>query len=292
MVFPNVSAIINKAMNKPATKKLLAALPFLVVTLTMIPAADAAILFITPAEKGDLSIGQTFEMNVQINAEGQAFNAAQATINFPKNILEVASLNYSPSATIFNFWLEEPKFSNSDGAVSFVGGATNGVSGSAVPVLTITFRTKGSGSGDIVANDAAITAADGNGTNILSIIQIGRVSVNTTVVAAPPAVAKTASAALAAAAKADASEPKTSPVATASESVEKKAESAEKQKNESLPKLAQKTADSGQNPDNAKKDGAPLAAGASGVTQFWLIFGAAVLILASFMAGRLSFRLR
>ena len=285
MAFTNLSAIINKAMERFATKKLLAALPFLAVTLTMIPAAEAAMLFITPAEKGDLSIGQTFEMNVQINTEGQAFNAAQATINFPKNILEVASLNYSPAATIFNFWLEEPQFSNSDGAISFVGGATNGVSGVSVPVLTITFRTKGSGGGDIVASDAAITAADGNGTNILSIIQIGRVSVNTTVVAPPPAVTKTAPAAPVAVAKADASKPKTSPVATASEN-------AEKQKNEPLPKLAQKTADSGQNPDNAKKDGAPLAAGASGVTQFWLIFGASVLILASFMAGRLSFRLR
>lgn len=133
----------------------------------------AATLFLSPPAT-EIKIGETFNVELRINSEGQAFNAAQSTIEFPLDILEVESLDYSPAMSTFNFWLEEPTFSNQEGKITFIGGTTGGVTGASIQILKITFKAKGVGEGNILINDAAITASDGNGTNILSTIEIAR----------------------------------------------------------------------------------------------------------------------
>ncbi len=105
-------------------------------------------------------------MNLKINSDEASLNAAQTIINFPPSNLEVVSVDKEGS--IFNFWLEDPEFSNTNGTISLAGGTPNGVSGSSLQVLKITFVAKGSGSGSITLTDAAIAASDGSGTNILS----------------------------------------------------------------------------------------------------------------------------
>lgn len=158
---------------------------FVLVTILVAHGARAAKLFMLPTG-GELAVGQSTDLEVRIDSEGQGFNAAQATILFPKDIFEVRSLDFSPQATIFNFWLEEPKFSNQEGNVTFVGGTTSGIVGASVPILKITFKAKGTGQADIVVSDAAITASDGSGTNILSTTNISRFVVKPTTVAPPP----------------------------------------------------------------------------------------------------------
>ena len=142
--------------------------------------ASAATLFLLP-KSGEFPIGKTFDVDVRVNSEGQGFNAAQATLQFPKDILQVKSLSSSAGASVFNFWLEDPKFSNDAGTITFIGGATNGVVGGSVPILKITFVTKGSGDATIAVTDAAVTASDGSGTNILSAIAAARFLVGPTV---------------------------------------------------------------------------------------------------------------
>jgi len=78
----------------------------------------AATLFLSPPAT-EIKIGETFNVELRINSEGQAFNAAQSTIEFPLDILEVESLDYSPAMSTFNFWLEEPTFSNQEGKITF-----------------------------------------------------------------------------------------------------------------------------------------------------------------------------
>jgi hypothetical protein len=136
--------------------------------------AEAATLFMLP-KAAELQIGQTFDLEVRVNTENQGFNAAQAVIQFPKDILEVKSIDSSPGGTIFNFWLEEPQFSNADGKISFIGGVTNGVIGASIQILKIKFTVKGVGNDNIVISDAAITASDGSGTNILSTVEASQV---------------------------------------------------------------------------------------------------------------------
>lgn len=128
--------------------------------------AEAATLFIAPPNS-EIGVGEKMTVDIKIDSEGVSVNAAQAVIRFPKDTLEVISLDKTTSSS-FSFWLEEPNFSNTDGIISFTGGTPYGVLGGSIQVLKIIFTAKGSGSGAITLSDAAITASDGSGTNILS----------------------------------------------------------------------------------------------------------------------------
>jgi len=127
--------------------------------------AKAATLFLTPPSSR-VAVGEKLTKNLKIDSEGISLNAIQAVLHFPKDTLEVVSLDKTDSA--FSFWLEEPNFSNTDGVISFIGGTPYGVSGSSIQVFKIVFAAKGSGSGTVTISDSAITASDGSGTNILS----------------------------------------------------------------------------------------------------------------------------
>ncbi|MFA5997435.1 MAG: hypothetical protein WC791_02990 [Candidatus Paceibacterota bacterium] len=127
--------------------------------------AEAASLFFVP-QTGSYTIGQDISVDLKIDTEGAGINAAQATIRFPKDTLQVKSVDKTNST--FNFWLAEPTFSNTDGVISFVGGTPYGVSGASLSVIHIVFTSKGSGVAPVTIVDAAVTASDGSGTNILS----------------------------------------------------------------------------------------------------------------------------
>lgn len=127
--------------------------------------ASAATLGWIPAV-GGAGIGDKITTNLKIDSGGVGINAAQATIRFPKDMLEVVSINKEGSA--FNFWLEEPTFSNTDGTISFVGGTPYGISGASIEVLKVTFVTKSAGIASLSFTDAAVTASDGSGANVLS----------------------------------------------------------------------------------------------------------------------------
>ncbi len=127
--------------------------------------AQAATISLTPVSS-EIGVGEKMTIEVRIDSEGESFNAAQVVIRFPKDTLEVTVLDKAES--VFSFWLEEPQFSNTEGIVSFTGGAPFGVSGGAVEILKIEFLARGVGSDMLSFTEAAVTAADGSGTNILS----------------------------------------------------------------------------------------------------------------------------
>jgi len=130
--------------------------------------AEAATLYLSAAQQA-ATIGDSVTVTVRVDSPDQGFNAAQATVQFPVSILEVTGINRDSSA--FNFWLEEPTFSNTAGTISFIGGSTSGFAGKSVEIARIVFRVKGSGTADLVFLDGAVTASDGSGTNILSTLQ-------------------------------------------------------------------------------------------------------------------------
>ncbi|MCX6780900.1 MAG: cohesin domain-containing protein [Candidatus Magasanikbacteria bacterium] len=129
--------------------------------------AHAATIFLSPSS-GTYQVGQTFAVEVRVNSADKAFNAAQSMIQFPKDILEVKSVDSSQGATVFNFWLDAPHFSNADGSVGFVGGSTSGITDKSVQIIKIIFSGKSAGSATVAISDAAVTASDGSGTNILT----------------------------------------------------------------------------------------------------------------------------
>ncbi len=125
----------------------------------------AATFSLTPASS-EIGVGEKMTIELRVDSEGVSFNAGQAVIRFFKDTLEVTALDKVESA--FNFWLEEPQFSNTEGVILFTGGTPYGVSGGAVKILKIEFLAKGTGTSTLSLTEAAITAADGSGTNILS----------------------------------------------------------------------------------------------------------------------------
>ena len=125
--------------------------------------ADAATLDLA-LSKDITSTKDDVVVLVSINSENKDINTAQATISFPANLLEVSSI--SKANSLFTFWLEEPTFDNGNGTIRFVGGSLSGLNGSGLKILQVSFKVKGSGTGRLKVNDAAITASDGSGSNV------------------------------------------------------------------------------------------------------------------------------
>lgn len=109
--------------------------------------------------------GKTFSIRVSINTQGKVINNAEATINFPPDLVEVVSVS---SSGIFTLWVESPSISNSAGKISFNGGVPNpGFTGSG-QVISAVFKAKKTGTANFSFSGAAIRENDGLGTNILS----------------------------------------------------------------------------------------------------------------------------
>jgi hypothetical protein len=127
--------------------------------------ASAAILSIS-TDKTSFSVGDQFSVQVSVDSEEVGINGVQATVSFPKDILEVQKTDKTDS--VFNLWLQDPIFSNDNGNISFTGVGTAGFSGPSLKVIKIFFKVKGAGKVDLVFTDSAVTANDGSGTNVLS----------------------------------------------------------------------------------------------------------------------------
>lgn len=127
--------------------------------------AQAADFNLFPAS-GKFGLAQEFNVDIKLDSGGQSINAAQAKIKYNPAVLEVKSV--SKEGSVFNFWLEGPEFSNTVGEIKFIGGTPNGVSGASLEVLKIQFIAKSIGLSEVSFIDAAITAADGSGNNVLS----------------------------------------------------------------------------------------------------------------------------
>lgn len=127
--------------------------------------ASAATLQLSTA-RTTFAIGDQFTVDVKVDSAGVGVNAVQATIQVPKDVLQIVSADKGGS--VFNFWITDPTVSDDGSQVSFVGGSTSGFSGKSLQIIHVVMKVKGSGSADIAFTDGAVTANDGSGTNILS----------------------------------------------------------------------------------------------------------------------------
>lgn len=119
--------------------------------------------------------GQMFTVQVVLNTAGQKVNAAEGTLSFSPKELSVVSIT---KGSLFNLWTAEPSFSNTAGTISFSGGNPSGYSGSGGAVISITFRTLGSGTSRVSFQNGAVLAADGRGTNVLTSMNGGSYTVS------------------------------------------------------------------------------------------------------------------
>lgn len=131
-----------------------------------IPTAQAASasfsLYPTTASvdpNGFLSVG------VFLSSAGTTINGASATLRFPTDKLEVASIDLADS--IINLWVQHPTFSNETGTVTFGGVVFNpGFSGTLGKIVTVRFHAKSGGRAEIGFSSPSVLANDGQGTKL------------------------------------------------------------------------------------------------------------------------------
>ncbi len=141
---------------------------FLVVAFCLLAtsSASAATLSLSPSTT-TLSAGNIVTIKILTNTLGVSINNAEATLQFPTDLLEVVSV--SKAGSIFTLWVEDPSYSNASGKVSFNGGiASPGYSGSAGTIASVTFKAKKQGTASLLFTDAAVRQNDGLGTDVLS----------------------------------------------------------------------------------------------------------------------------
>jgi gas vesicle protein len=136
--------------------------------------AQEASLFLFPGS-GSFKIGDTFSVELKTDTGGIPINAAQTTIYFPPDKLEV--LNISKESSVFTFWPEEPSFSNSSGKVSFSGGVPHPGFTGIGNIITINFKTKNEGFSLLALGEGRVLADDGKGTDALVFIKEAKYSV-------------------------------------------------------------------------------------------------------------------
>ncbi len=145
---------------------------------------SAASLFFSPSAKST-TVGSTVTLNLKVNSSGQAINAAEGTVVFSTNRLQLTSI--SKANSIFSFWAVQPNGSNSTGRVTFSGGlASPGYNGSSGTTIAITFRATAAGQGDISISGAKVLANDGQGTDVLTSVGTASITISAASVSTPP----------------------------------------------------------------------------------------------------------
>jgi hypothetical protein len=153
------------AQKNTITKIFLGAALFLGAFLSGTHGASAASLYLTPST-GSYLTNHTFTVGIYVSSPDIAMNAAQGTVAFPADKLEVLSISKTDS--VVNLWVQEPSFSNRDGAINFGGVVVNpGFQGVSGKILGVTFQVKKPGTAAISFSAGSVLANDGKGTNIL-----------------------------------------------------------------------------------------------------------------------------
>lgn len=142
--------------------------------------AEAAVVYLAPSS-GSYDVGNIINVDLIVNTQGVAINNAEATLNFPTDLLEAVSI--SKSGSIFSLWVTEPSFSNNSGTIDYNGGLpTPGFTGANGKIISIIFRAKKEGTASVLFASATVRANDGLGTDILS----GKISAQFTLVVSKP----------------------------------------------------------------------------------------------------------
>lgn len=150
--------------NRLATTVLLLALLAPALAVPRPAGAASASLYLSPSSK-TVAIDETFTVAVYVRTDS-AVNAAEATVNFPNDLLKANTVSKSG---IFTLWTQDPKISNTAGTITFSGGLPSpGYKGNSGKLITVTFAAKKAGKPKVTISGGSVLANDGVGTNILT----------------------------------------------------------------------------------------------------------------------------
>ncbi|MFH1714445.1 MAG: cohesin domain-containing protein, partial [Candidatus Nealsonbacteria bacterium] len=145
---------------------------------------QGASLYLSPSA-GSYTVGNTFLAQINVNTGGLAVNAAEGTLVFDSDRMEVASI--SKTSSVFSLWVQEPEFSNALGTINFAGGKPSpGYSGASGIIMNVTFKAKRAGVANLTFAAGSVLADDGKGTNVLSQLGDGKYTLDAMVVSPIP----------------------------------------------------------------------------------------------------------
>ncbi len=91
------------------------------------PLSVSAASFVLDPVEGSYGTGDTFIVAVRVDAGGECLNAAQVTLDYPKETLR--AVDFSKGDSIFSLWIDEPVLDADSGKVIFAGGIPGGYCG-------------------------------------------------------------------------------------------------------------------------------------------------------------------
>lgn len=153
-----------KQFIKKHKKKIIAghgAIVVAILTTTMAAMGTRATLYFVPASESALTVGDTVEIDVNINA-AVPINALGTTIDYPEDMIEIIGI--SKARSFLDLWTEETAIKEDDGILRFSGGTLRkgGLAGIGT-ALTLTVRAKAPGDATFTFEDAEVHAHNATG---------------------------------------------------------------------------------------------------------------------------------
>jgi len=112
-------------------------------------------------ENSQLKVGEIFEVKLILNTEDEKINAMEATVIFPTDLLVLNDVRDGNS--IINFWIEKTQDS-SNGQFVFSGIVPGGYIGKEGQIISLVFKTKKEGYGNIRVENGKTLLNDENST--------------------------------------------------------------------------------------------------------------------------------
>lgn len=134
----------------------------------------AADISISPSSS-TYNVGDRIRLKVVVSSNTPV-NAVSANIKVPTSVFSIESV--TKESSILNFWVTEPSFSNTNGAVVFEGVSLGGHPGGNADIVTLNLRAIQPGNGTVSIGSAQILANDGQGTNITGALRSGVFTIN------------------------------------------------------------------------------------------------------------------
>lgn len=134
---------------------------------------QAATMAVSPST-GVHTVNDTFSVVIRLDSAGEPVNAAEGALRYDPDVLSVVSASRANS--IFNLWVTEPTVDRASGEVTWSGGLPSGYTG-AGEIMRVTFRAKSAGTARLQLTDGAVLANDGRGSNVLTNMNGGSVTV-------------------------------------------------------------------------------------------------------------------
>ena len=120
----------------------------------------------------NVSVGQEFKIDLNINTENENINAVKGKIIFSTDLLELSEIRDGNS--FVNFWIDRPIYQ--DGGIIFSGITPGGYTLDKGLILSIVFKAKKEGNALIKINNGSVLKNDGNGTE--SKLKISNLDIN------------------------------------------------------------------------------------------------------------------